>query len=138
VVVATRLLILAVLLAVAGCGDDSSEPEPKDGAPPKQERRAKRAPAADCPSGAVNCRTARGTVIYVEAVDPDGEGDAHFVLATGQSLSAPGITVIDVERDMRPRRLPEAGDEVTAAGPVYRGGSGQRQIQATELHIARR
>ena len=76
-------------------------------------------------------------MIYVEAVDPDGDGDAHFVLASRQSITGPGLTVIDVEKEMRPKRLPDDGDEVTAAGPVYRGSHGQKQIQALELRIAR-
>lgn len=143
-----RTLLIAFLVPVAalvGCGGDSgnnSDPParttPAKERPRAKERRAKRAPSAHCPRGAANCRRARGLVVYVEAVDPDGDGDAHFVLATTQSLSAPGLTVIDVERNMRPRRLPRDGDEVTAAGPVYRGSHGQRQIQATELHIGRR
>jgi hypothetical protein len=134
------LISSAALAALAGCGsgdakqvilDERTAPAP---APPK-EGHAKRVPSAHCPQGAANCRTARGRVIYVEAVDPDGDGDAHFVLASRQSVTAPGLTVIDVERAMRPRRLPGDGDEVTAAGPVYRGSHGQRQIQATELHV---
>ncbi len=78
-----------------------------------------------------------GTIIYVERVDPDGEGDAHFVLLSDQSVTAPGLSVIDVERELRPHPLPEAGDRVSAAGPVYRGSFGQRQIQATEVFTAR-
>jgi hypothetical protein len=46
--------------------------------------------------------------------------------------------VIDVERELRPRRLPRAGELVSAAGPVFGGSHGQRQIQATELHYQRR
>jgi hypothetical protein len=75
-------------------------------------------------------------VIYVEKVDPDGDGDAHYVLAGGK-VTAPGISVIDVEKDMRPRRLPKPGELVSAAGPVYTGSYGQRQIEATELHHQR-
>lgn len=70
-------------------------------------------------------------------MDPDGDGDAHFVLTTRGGISLPGITVIDVEKPMRPHPLPLPGDLVSAAGPVYRGSYGQRQIQATELHVAR-
>jgi hypothetical protein len=91
-----------------------------------------------CPPAATNCRTASGQIIYVEAVDPDGDGDAHFVLTSRQSITLPGISVIDVEKNMRPHPLPQTGDRVSAAGPVYRGSFGQRQIQATELHVARR
>ena len=44
--------------------------------------------------------------------------------------------MIDVERELRPHPLPEVGDRVSAAGPVYRGSFGQRQIQATEVFTA--
>lgn len=89
---------------------------------------------ADAPPG---CRTATGSILYIEAVDPDGDGDAHFVLASGDSITGPGLSVIDVERALRPRPLPRVGDAVAAAGPVYRGSYGQRQIQALRLRIAR-
>jgi hypothetical protein len=92
---------------------------------------------ATCPSGAGNCRSASGRVIYVESVDPDGDGDAHFVLASRQSITGPGISVIDVKRSLRPSPLPDRGDRISAAGPVYRGSYGQRQIEAVELHVAR-
>jgi hypothetical protein len=76
-------------------------------------------------------------VLYVEAVDADGDGDAHFVLASPDGISAPGITAVDVRRELRPRRLPRVGDAVAAAGPVYRGSFGQRQIESLRLRIAR-
>jgi hypothetical protein len=92
---------------------------------------------ATCPSGAGNCRSASGRVIYVERVDPDGDGDAHFVLASRHSITGPGISVIDVKRSLRPSPLPDRGDRMSAAGPVYRGSYGQRQIEAVELNVAR-
>ena len=92
---------------------------------------------ATCPPGAGNCRSASGVVLYVERVDPDGDGDAHFVLASRQSITAPGISVIDVKRSLRPSPLPGRGDRMSAAGPVYRGSYGQRQIEAVELHVVR-
>jgi hypothetical protein len=92
---------------------------------------------ATCPAEAGNCRSATGRVIYVERVDPDGDGDAHFVLASRQSITGPGISVIDVRRSLRPSPLPGRGDRMSAAGPVYRGSYGQRQIEAIELHVAR-
>jgi len=95
-------------------------------------------PASHCPPASANCKTASGQIIYVERVDPDGDGDAHFVLTSRQSITLPGISVIDVEKNMRPHPLPVEGDWVSAAGPVYRGSYGQKQIQATELHIAHR
>jgi hypothetical protein len=93
---------------------------------------------ATCPPRAGNCRSASGVVLYVERVDPDGDGDAHFVLASRQSITAPGISVIDVKRSLRPSPLPGRGDRLSAAGPVYRGSYGQRQIEAIELNVARR
>jgi len=75
-------------------------------------------------------------VIFVEAVDPDGDGDAHLVLASGQSVTAPGLTVVDVPQALRPRPLPRAGDRVSAAGPVFTGSYGQRQIEAVDVSVA--
>ena len=90
-----------------------------------------------CPPQLSNCRTASGRIAYVERVDPDGDGDAHFVLISHQAITLPGLSVIDVEKSLRPHPLPGPGDRLSAAGPVYRGSYGQRQIQAIELHVAR-
>jgi hypothetical protein len=92
---------------------------------------------ARCPAGLGRCRTASGRIIYVERVDPDGDGDAHFVLASSDSITGPGISVIDVRRDLRPRPLPGPGDRISAAGPVFEGSYGQRQIEAVVVHTAR-
>jgi hypothetical protein len=92
---------------------------------------------AQCDRDAANCESATGRIIYVERVDPDGDGDAHFVLVGRDGITAPGLSAIDVERSMRPDPLPGPGDLVTAAGPVYTGSYGQRQIHATELRFAR-
>ena len=48
-------------------------------------------------------------------------------------MTAGGISVIDVARDLRPHPLPGPGDLLGAAGPVYTGSFGQRQIQATQV-----
>jgi hypothetical protein len=77
-------------------------------------------------------------VLYVERVDPDGGGDAHVVLASREGITATGITVVDIEPRVRPARLPQRGDWVGAAGPVFRGSHGQRQIEATALRVSRR
>jgi hypothetical protein len=106
------------------------DPSPRRSSPPPVE-------PATCPPRAGNCRSASGVVLYVERVDPDGDGDAHFVLASRQSITAPGISVIDVKRSLRPSPLPGRGDRLSAAGPVYRGSYGQRQIEAIELNVAR-
>jgi len=131
-----RATALAAVLFLVGCGSDHARPVKtavgRDA--PKQALRPWPA-LPHCPKNSANCASARGTVIYVEAVDPDGDGDAHFVLASDQSITAPGITVLDIEKELRPHPLPGIGDRLSAAGPVYRGSHGQRQIQATVLRV---
>jgi hypothetical protein len=92
---------------------------------------------ASCEPNAADCETATGRILYVERVDPDGDGDAHFVLLGPDSITAPGFSAIDVARELRPHPLPGPGDLVSAAGPVYTGSYGQRQIEATDLRVAR-
>jgi hypothetical protein len=140
-----RAIALAALsaIAVASCSDSSDPPPETQSASAKPRQKAERTrplPSlrrAHCPPDLSNCKTASGRIIYVERVDPDGDGDAHFVLTSRQSITLPGVSVIDVEKSLRPRPLPVEGDRVSAAGPVYRGSFGQSQIQAIELHVAR-
>ena len=90
-----------------------------------------------CPEDVPGCRAVRGTVLYVESVDPDGDGDLHVVL-DGGSITLPGMTAIDIAPDLRPRRDPRVGDRVSAAGPVQTGSYGQEQIHALVLRVGRR
>ena len=101
------------------------EPRPRDESvvPRRDVRRAR------CRAGVDGCRSVRGSVLYVERVDPDGDGDLHVVVLDG-SITAPGMTAIDVRPGLRPRRDPRVGDRVSAAGPVQRGSHGQSQIHA--------
>lgn len=92
---------------------------------------------SSCPGDGSNCVVAQGRVLYVEKVDPDGDGDAHFVTSSSESVTLPGITIFDVRADLRPDPLPGPGDLVGGAGPVYPGHAGQKQIQVTEFHVAR-
>jgi hypothetical protein len=118
-----------------------TEPVSKAGRCPQRKqrhRRTQRAASARCQSGVTGCRAVRGLVVHVQAVDPDGDGDAHIALLDPRSLTYPGIAVIRVTRDVRPRRLPRTGDEVAAAGPVQRSSDGSSEIRASELDIARR
>lgn len=94
--------------------------------------------AADPPScepQATRCAAASGPILAVEAVDPDGDGDAHFVLLDPRGISAPGVTIVDVAKELRPDPLPGPGEVLSAAGPVYRGSYGQRQIEADAVAL---
>lgn len=135
-------LLVACLLALAilaGCGSDGAttpgtQPDPKP-RPRKDAEPATVAPSR-CPAGVAGCRTTEGRIVYVERIDPDGDGDAHFVIADPQGITLPGLTAIDVRKGLRPRPLPGPGDLISAAGPVQTGSYGQSQIHALELHVA--
>ena len=86
----------------------------------------------------VGCASTSGRIVYVERVDPDGDGDLHVIVADRRSVSLPGLTAIDVSKDLRPRRDPRQGDRASAMGPVQTGSFGQSQIHALEFHVRRR
>lgn len=134
-----------MLAALAGCGggdDEQGSPPPASAQPahaPPAERDGGR-PELDpvrCPPAAAGCRNATGEIVYVERVDPDGDGDAHFVLLSDEDITGPGVSVVDVAAELRPRPLPGPGDLLSAAGPVRTGSYGQRQIEATEIRVWR-
>jgi hypothetical protein len=145
-----RVLLLMVMLVLAGLAlaalpiDDRRQApaEPRrDQSPAKSPSRPPQpqspprstVPRVRCPEGVSDCRSVRGRVMFVERVDPDGDGDLHVVVLDG-SVTAPGVTAIDVRAGLRPRRDPRVGDQVSAAGPVQPGSYGQQQIHALEFH----
>jgi hypothetical protein len=142
-------LALAALAALAGCSSEDDD-EPRTTAAPAEPRavapaepraaapRPKPPRPLQCEAGSDNCRAAAGRIVYVERVDPDGDGDAHFVLVSRESITGPGISVIDVRRDLRPSPLPGPGDWISAVGPVYEGSYGQHQIEAVRIRVQRR
>jgi hypothetical protein len=139
--VAAAVLLAACALA-SGCSSDDQSAEQGGAAEQSGPDEARAEPPltlrrASCPPDLANCSTATGRILYVERVDPDGDGDAHFVLLSREGITAPGVSVVDVKRSLRPRPLPGPGERLSAAGPVYRGSHGQRQIEAIELHVAR-
>lgn len=132
------IVLVVAVLALAGCGERATEPpRPAPGASAEAPRKEAGVRRAHCRAEVSGCAAVTGRVLYVEAVDADGDGDAHYVLAGG-AVTAPGLSVIDVARDLRPRRLPRVGELVSAAGPVFTGSYGQRQIEAIEVHHQRR
>jgi hypothetical protein len=137
---------LLASIAMAGCGGGATPPAPTASprptvtpspSPAARERRSARVPRARCPAGTPGCASVRGRVVYVERVDPDGDGDLHVVVLAGH-VTAPGATAIDVSVDLRPRHDPRIGDLVSAAGPVQRGHLDQSQIHALVFHAQRR
>ncbi len=142
----------AALLYVAGRPDSGEEKSPAGAGSEKQNGRSGNStsgksgakpkpqpvlPKSTCPPELSNCVVASGRVIYVEAVDPDGDGDAHFVTISKENVTGAGMTVFDVKPELRPDPLPKAGDTVGGAGPVYTGSHGQKQIEVIEFHVAR-
>ena len=135
----------AVVLAfLPGCGDSSGTTDPgtqppiieRSSSPEREKSAADKVASSHCPAGLPSCRAAEGRITYVERVDPDGDGDAHFVIFDRQGITLPGLTAIDVRKGLRPHPLPEVGDLISAAGPVQTGSYGQSQIHALELHVA--
>jgi hypothetical protein len=138
------ILVLAAVVVVALPGKDRqeapAEPRASVTAEPTPAPKPKRKPdvrRSRCSDDVPGCRAVRGTVLYVESVDPDGDGDLHVVVEGG-SITLPGMTAIDIAPELRPRRDPKIGDRVSAAGPVQTGSYGQSQIHALELRIRRR
>ena len=130
-----KLLFAAALgcaCLLAACGGDEWSDAPAVPGEPRADTAATaeqtfvkdkplRIRAARCPAGAANCSWAVGRVIYIESVDPDGDGDLHVVAikTKGEAVTGGGLVVFDVAKDVRPRRDPNAGDLVTGAGPVF-------------------
>ncbi len=144
---AVTLACLTLLAVVTGCGDGSTTTTTSEARPPqavehsssKQHRKEpslEKVAASHCPPELPSCRTTEGRIVYVERVDPDGDGDAHFVVIDLQSITLPGLTAIDVRKGLRPHPLPGIGGLISAAGPVQTGSHGQSQIHALELHVA--
>jgi len=136
---------------LAGCGTSSEETTTTAPASPRphqpvhnkgsrglaNERISQTVAPSHCPEGHPACRETVGRVVYVERVDADGDGDAHFVIRDPQGITLPGLTAIDVRAGLRPQPLPGPGDLISAAGPVQTGSYGQDQIHALELHVGR-
>lgn len=130
---------------MAGCGGGGGETDAgtagarQDSPAPAQTQRppVQSVVPSSCDPGVPDCASAEGRIVYVERVDPDGDGDAHFVILDPQSITLPGLTVIDVRKGLRPNPLPGPGDLISAAGPVQTGSFGQSQIHALELNVGK-
>jgi hypothetical protein len=126
---------------LAGCGGDEQTSKPQEPVHSTGSRGLDEGEAPEtvepshCPAGHPACRVTVGRILYVERVDADGDGDAHFVIRDPQGITLAGLTAIDVRAGLRPHPLPGPGDLISAAGPVQTGSYGQSQIHALELHV---
>ena len=134
-----RAAVAALALAgLAGCGGGdpqprASSPTPTAAATPRatatpRPARPLRAPA--CRDDIPECARVSGRIVYVERVDPDGDGDLHVVVTDPHGVTLAGLTSIDVARELRPRRDPRIGELAAGMGPVQTGSYGQSQIHA--------
>ena len=132
---------LLSVCALLGCGADANQthqsPKPHQPVFKAGSHGLGGVEPSHCPAGHPACRETYGPIVYVERVDADGDGDAHFVIRDPQGITLPGLTAIDVRAGLRPHPLPGPGDLISAAGPVQTGSYGQSQIHALELHVAR-
>jgi hypothetical protein len=144
-----RAAAVLAAAALAGCGGTSQRQDPSPASrepvatptptptPTAKPRPHRRVPRLHCPAAGVpGCAAVRGPVVYVERVDPDGDGDLHVVVIGGD-VTAPGFTAIDVRVGLRPRHDPRIGDVVSAYGPVQPGHLRQSQIHALAFRAQR-
>jgi len=133
------LLVAAAALAVLVINDGGEAPRRAAPTatpdPVKVEVEARATPVPDvrrsrCPDDVPGCRAVRGSVLYVESVDPDGDGDLHVVVTDRRGITVRGLTAIDVSKELRPRRDPRVGERAAAMGPVQTGSFDQSQIHA--------
>ena len=142
-----RLAALALVLAVGGCGGSDAPPRaetptpaPTRTATPTPEatpRPVRRLRAPRCRPEVPDCARVSGRIVYVERVDPDGDGDLHVVVTDRHGVTLAGLTSIDVSKDLRPRRDPRVGERAAAMGPVQTGSYGQSQIHALVFRTRR-
>jgi len=132
---------LVAVVALAGCGGGDApartpaarpSPTASPSASPKAEPKPRRARlrAPSCRPEVPDCARVSGRIVYVERVDPDGDGDLHVVVTDPRGVTLPGLTSIDVSKELRPRRDPRVGERAAAMGPVQTGSFDQSQIHA--------
>lgn len=129
-------------LFVASCGDapkPRAEATPTATATPKPrpKPRSRPLPRPRCRDEIRDCASTSGTIVYVERVDPDGDGDLHVVVTDRHGVTLAGLTAVDVSKDLRPRRDPRIGERAAAMGPVQTGSYGQDQIHALVFRTRR-
>ena len=137
-----RALVVAVAVGLAGCGGapekprSSATPAP-DATPTAAARDERPLEQPRCRADVPKCHSASGRIVFVERVDPDGDGDLHVVVTDRHGVTLTGLTSIDVSKELRPRRDPRVGERAAAMGPVQTGSYGQSQIHALVFRTRR-
>jgi hypothetical protein len=140
------LALVAGAIALAGCGGGDGPERPRASATPPPTPAATKTPRPPrgrplarppCRDGIADCRSTSGRIVYVERVDPDGDGDLHVVVSDRRGVTLRGLTAIDVSKALRPRRDPRIGERAAAMGPVQTGSYGQSQIHALVFRTRR-
>jgi hypothetical protein len=138
------LVLVVCAVVVAGCGGGGdAPPRAATPAPTPEATKTPRPPRGrpltrpPCRDGIAGCRSTSGRIVYVERVDPDGDGDLHVVVSDRRGVTLRGLTAIDVSKELRPRRDPRVGERAAAMGPVQTGSYGQSQIHALVFRTRR-
>jgi len=133
---------VAAVIALAGCGGGGEPARPSatpaaSASPEPAPHRAAALRAPRCRRTVPGCARVSGRIVYVERVDPDGDGDLHVVVTDPRGVTLEGLTSIDVSKELRPRRDPRIGERAAAMGPVQTGSFGQSQIHALAFRTRR-
>jgi hypothetical protein len=136
--------VAVIAVVLAGCGGAPEAPRSSATPTPDATPTATAAPRASrplarprCRDEIPNCASTSGRIVFVERVDPDGDGDLHVVVADRRGVTLRGLSAIDVSKDLRPRRDPRIGERAAAMGPVQTGSYGQDQIHALVFRTRR-
>ena len=139
-----RTLCVAVAVAVGSAGCGGAPEKPRSSATPTPDATPTPAPRSEpalkrprCRADVPKCRGTSGRIVFVERVDPDGDGDLHVVVSDRRGVTLRGLTAIDVSKELRPRRDPRIGEQAAAMGPVQTGSYGQSQIHALVFRTRR-
>ena len=81
----------------------------------------------------VRCHDVSGRVLRVDRSDSDGDGDLHLILSSRESVTWPGVSIVKIPANRRPRSIPGFGDWVEVLGYTYRGDHGEQLLGVVKL-----
>jgi hypothetical protein len=94
-------------------------------------------PALSCrPSDWRPCQVVDGRIVYLQRVDPDGDGDLHVLLLSRQSVTGPWLTMLKVPAPLRTGMDPGIGRWVRALGQRFRAEHGENSIRVARWAVA--